>query len=56
MGIQTNILYIFKLHSLTNLVTKNISLPEEMVKWIKDHDLSLSKVVQRHIKQLMENK
>ncbi len=36
------------------MVTKTISLPEEMVKWLKDRDLSLSKVVQRHIRELME--
>ena len=36
------------------MVRKMISLPEEMVKWLKDRDLSLSKIVQRHIKELMD--
>ncbi len=36
------------------MVTKTISLPVEMIQWLKDRDMSLSKVVQRHIRELME--
>ena len=36
------------------MVTKTISLPEEMIQWLKDRDMSISKVVQRHIRELME--
>ncbi len=36
------------------MVRKMISLPEEMTQWLKDRDMSLSKVVQRHIRELME--
>jgi len=35
------------------MVTKTISLPEEMIQWLKDRDMSISKVVQRHIRELM---
>ena len=50
---RANALYLCILSVLTNMVTKNISITEEMAKWIKDKDLSLSKVVQRHLKNLM---
>lgn len=36
------------------MVTRTISLPQEMLDWIKDRDMSISKVVQRHIRELME--
>ena len=36
------------------MVTKTISLPEEMIQWLKDRDMSISKVDQRHIRELME--
>ncbi len=39
---------------LTIMVTKTISLPEEMIQWLKDRDMSISKVVQRHIRELMD--
>lgn len=43
-----------KLTNLNKMVTKNISLPKEMVDWLNERDMSLSKVVQRAIRELME--
>jgi len=36
------------------MVTRTISLPQEMLDWLKDRDMSISKVVQRHIRELMK--
>lgn len=48
-------LYLLILFGLTNMVTKNISITKEMAQWIKNNDLSLSKLVQRHLRELMKN-
>jgi len=36
------------------MVTRTISLPKEMLDWLKDRDMSISKVVQRHLRELMK--
>lgn len=51
--LKTNPLYLLILLILL-MVTKTISLPKEMLDWLKDRDMSISKVVQRHIRELME--
>lgn len=50
---KSNPLYLLMLLILL-MVTKTISLPQEMLDWLKDRDMSISKVVQRHIRELME--